>query len=238
MTISHNLVVDYYRTKKDKAYLEAEVTVDDSSSSPERVAEARFEQQQLRRAILQLRGEQQQVVLLRFIEGFRYAEIASSLGKQELADIMLSTAEFQKQATDFNFGGGIRDGTEITPVLKGDEEVEIDGVEKTAAEWYEEAEKYLNEALAAYEAGDYAEAKEKAGLAKDIFDALNNFTGQTIGFWNLEGKPKEVGPPADRGKPEEPGPPEGKGKPEEGSPPATGGDTTPPEITITGVTEG
>lgn len=74
---------------------------------------------------------------------------------------------------------------------------------------------YLEEALAAYEAGDYAEAKEKAELAKDIFDALNNFTGQTIGFWNLEGELEEGGPPADRGKPEEPGPPEGKGKPKE-----------------------
>ena len=83
MTISHNLVVDYYRTKKDKAYLEAEVTVDDSASSPERVAEARFEQQQLRRVILQLPGEQQQVVLLRFIEGFEFKEIASLLGKSE-----------------------------------------------------------------------------------------------------------------------------------------------------------
>ncbi len=83
MTISHNLVVDYYRTKKDKAYLEAEVTANDLASSPEGIAEARYVQQQLRRVILQLPGEQQQVVLLRFIEGFRYAEIAAVLGKSE-----------------------------------------------------------------------------------------------------------------------------------------------------------
>ena len=83
MTISHNLVVDFYRVKKDKLYLEAEVTADDSASSPERIAEALFEQQQLRRVILQLPGEQQQVILLRFIEGFRYAEIAAVLGKSE-----------------------------------------------------------------------------------------------------------------------------------------------------------
>ena len=37
MTVSHNLVVDFYRTKKDKAYLEAEVLANDSASSPERV---------------------------------------------------------------------------------------------------------------------------------------------------------------------------------------------------------
>lgn len=83
MTISHNLVVDFYRTKKNKTYLEANDTVDDSTLSPEQVTEARFEQQQLRRVILQLPGEQQQVVLLRFIEGFEFKEIASLLGKSE-----------------------------------------------------------------------------------------------------------------------------------------------------------
>ena len=83
MTISHNLVVDFYRTKKDKTYLEAEVTTGDSASSPEQVTEARYVQQQLRRAVLQLHGEQQQVVLLRFIEGFEFKEIASLLGKSE-----------------------------------------------------------------------------------------------------------------------------------------------------------
>lgn len=83
MTISHNLVVDFYRTKKDKTYLEVEITADNLASSPERVAEARFEQQQLRRAILQLPGEQQQVILLHLVEGFRHAEIAALLGKSE-----------------------------------------------------------------------------------------------------------------------------------------------------------
>lgn len=83
MTISHNLVVDFYRTKKDKTYLEAEVMADDSASSPEQVTETHFQQQQLRKVILQLPSEQQQVILLRFVEGFRYAEIAALLGKSE-----------------------------------------------------------------------------------------------------------------------------------------------------------
>jgi len=83
MTISHNLVVDFYRTKKDKTYLDAEITADDSASSPERIAEAHFQQQQLRRAILQLRSNEQQVIMMRFIEGFQYAEIAALLGKSE-----------------------------------------------------------------------------------------------------------------------------------------------------------
>jgi len=83
MTISHNLIVDSYRTKKDKVHLEAEVLANDPASSPERSTEASFEQQRLRRAILQLGSDEQQVVILRFIEGFEFAEIASVLKKKE-----------------------------------------------------------------------------------------------------------------------------------------------------------
>jgi len=83
MTISHNLVVDFYRTRKDKTHLEAEVLSDDSAPDPERVAEASFEQQRLQKAILQLGDDEQQVVILRFIEGFEFAEIASLLKKKE-----------------------------------------------------------------------------------------------------------------------------------------------------------
>jgi RNA polymerase sigma factor (sigma-70 family) len=83
MTISHNVVVDFYRTRKDRSYLEAEVLADGPASSPEGAAEASFEQQRLRRAILQLGSDEQQVVILRFIEGFEFAEIASILKKKE-----------------------------------------------------------------------------------------------------------------------------------------------------------
>jgi RNA polymerase sigma-70 factor (ECF subfamily) len=83
MTISHNLVVDSYRTKKGKAYLEAEVLANDSASSPEQAAETILEQQRLRRAILQLGNDEQQVIILRFIEGFEFTEIASVLKKKE-----------------------------------------------------------------------------------------------------------------------------------------------------------
>jgi RNA polymerase sigma factor (sigma-70 family) len=83
MTISHNLVVDFYRTRKDQAYLEADILADDGALNPERAAEAALEQQRLRRAILQLRGDEQQVVILRFMEGFEFAEIASVLKKKE-----------------------------------------------------------------------------------------------------------------------------------------------------------
>ncbi len=83
MTISHNQVIDFYRTRKDKAYIEAEVLADGPASRPEQTTEASFEQQHLRRAILRLGGDEQQVVILRFIEGFEFAEIASVMKKKE-----------------------------------------------------------------------------------------------------------------------------------------------------------
>ena len=83
MRISHNLVIDYYRSKKDITYLDSELVSKDSDANPERLAEEHFKQQQLRKIILQLPDEQQQVILMSFIEGFTYAEIASSLGKKE-----------------------------------------------------------------------------------------------------------------------------------------------------------
>jgi RNA polymerase sigma-70 factor (ECF subfamily) len=83
ITISHNLVVDFHRTKEDRAYLEAEVLASDPASSPEHTAEASLEQQSLRRAILQLGSDEQQVIILRFTEGFEFSEIASLLNKKE-----------------------------------------------------------------------------------------------------------------------------------------------------------
>ena len=83
MTISRNLVIDFYRTRKNQVPLEAEGPVDTRTANPEQVAEAHWEQARLRRAISQLHPDQQQVVVLRFLEGFRNAEIAAATGKSE-----------------------------------------------------------------------------------------------------------------------------------------------------------
>ena len=83
MRISHNMVVDFYRSKKDKDYLDIEIVAKDLDSNPERLAEANLSQRQIRKTILQLPDEQQQVIMMSFIEGFTYTEIASALGKSE-----------------------------------------------------------------------------------------------------------------------------------------------------------
>ncbi len=81
--ISHNLVIDFYRAKKSETYIDFDVVATKPDTEPEHLAEVHFNQQQIRQTILKLHGDQQQVILMRFIEDFSYAEIAASLGKSE-----------------------------------------------------------------------------------------------------------------------------------------------------------
>ena len=84
LRISHNLVIDFYRSKKDTLYLDIDIESTAPDSKPESKIEEQYDQRQLRKVILQLPREQQQVVLMRFIEGFAFAEIAAALGKSEV----------------------------------------------------------------------------------------------------------------------------------------------------------
>jgi len=81
--ISHNLVIDFYRSNKARTYFDFDIVASDPESGPEHLAETHFDQQQIRQAVLELPGDQQQVVLMRFIEGFSYSEIAASISKSE-----------------------------------------------------------------------------------------------------------------------------------------------------------
>jgi len=83
LTIAHNLVIDYYRARKRETSLEASILPPDSATTPQQIAEVRWEQRELERAIMQLRPEQQLVIVLRFIDGFEYSEIAALLRKSE-----------------------------------------------------------------------------------------------------------------------------------------------------------
>jgi len=83
MTISHNLIVDYYRSRKDNRSLDNEAIEIESPSNPEQMAETALDQQQIRKLIARLPDEQQQAILMSFIEGFSYIEVASALGKSE-----------------------------------------------------------------------------------------------------------------------------------------------------------
>ena len=84
-TIAHNVVVSFYRRSRNQQYLEFDVASEQRSMDPENMAEASEEQLAVRRAILRLKPEQQQVVLMRFVEDLSHAEVAAALGKSEAA---------------------------------------------------------------------------------------------------------------------------------------------------------
>ncbi len=81
--IAHNLVIDYYRrqSKRDGPSLD-ERLVAAAESATQRL-DALLVQDQLRAAIQSLTEEQQQVVVLKFVEDLNNAEVAEVLGKTE-----------------------------------------------------------------------------------------------------------------------------------------------------------
>jgi RNA polymerase sigma-70 factor (ECF subfamily) len=81
--ITRNLIIDHYRTRKNLVSLENVECAADSRNSPEAVAESNLERHRLGAAIKKLKGEKQKVILMRFIDGFSYTEIARMLKKSE-----------------------------------------------------------------------------------------------------------------------------------------------------------
>ncbi|MCL5961257.1 MAG: RNA polymerase sigma factor, partial [Chloroflexi bacterium] len=86
LRISHNLVVSHYRKAKERATDGIEgfpELVAGQSTDPESIAISDLAHDALRRAVLKLKPERQQVIILRFIEGFSVAEVADVLGKRK-----------------------------------------------------------------------------------------------------------------------------------------------------------
>jgi RNA polymerase sigma-70 factor (ECF subfamily) len=84
ITIAHNLVVDYYKAhKKQMLRREMEAASDCSETDPGVLTEISLNRALVRKAILQLKGEKQQVIMMRFVDGFSYREIAQALNKSE-----------------------------------------------------------------------------------------------------------------------------------------------------------
>lgn len=82
-TIAHNRVIDYYRKKGRQL----ETTLDDlplstgGAEDPE--MEEMVDRDTVRRLIAHLSGDEQQVLMLRFVEGLDYSDVASALGKSQ-----------------------------------------------------------------------------------------------------------------------------------------------------------
>jgi RNA polymerase sigma-70 factor (ECF subfamily) len=84
-TIAHNAVAGFYRRAKATRDLELDLEPVATArwTDPEAEALAAYDRAVVRRAILRLKPEQQQVVIMRFVEGLPYAEIAAALSKGE-----------------------------------------------------------------------------------------------------------------------------------------------------------
>jgi RNA polymerase sigma-70 factor, ECF subfamily len=81
--LAHNLIVDHYRNRRDPVPLSNLLFTPAETSGPESSLYADAEIAELKAAIRRLTHDQQQVVALRFIEGYSNAEIAQMMNKKE-----------------------------------------------------------------------------------------------------------------------------------------------------------
>jgi RNA polymerase sigma-70 factor (ECF subfamily) len=82
-TIGHNLAWNFYRRRRQTVPLELDVEACAQWSDPEAETLTRYDRAAVRRAILRLKPDQQQVVLMRFVEHIGYPAVAAALGKSE-----------------------------------------------------------------------------------------------------------------------------------------------------------
>jgi RNA polymerase sigma-70 factor (ECF subfamily) len=79
---AHNIIVDYLR--RNPEFLDPlDERVVAEHSDPARIAEVEAERARLRRAISRLTPDQQQVIVLRYVEGFSIQEIARVLDRPD-----------------------------------------------------------------------------------------------------------------------------------------------------------
>lgn len=90
--IAHNLTVDYYRRNKTHqsfAQVDREALLDQEQAGLMQKLIANEEVQELAKALSRLTEEQQQVIILRFIQGLDHTEVARHLNKTDGACRML-----------------------------------------------------------------------------------------------------------------------------------------------------
>lgn len=83
LTIAEHVAIDHLRRRHEVAPLETMLEHPDAEADPAKAVAAILTRDTVRQAILHLRPERRQVIILRFIEGFSISEIASLLGKTE-----------------------------------------------------------------------------------------------------------------------------------------------------------
>lgn len=79
--IAHARTVDYWRRTGRRRELELSDQIAATEEAPESIVDARLEQADLTVALRRLTDLQQQVIILRFVEGMRLTEVAAVMGK-------------------------------------------------------------------------------------------------------------------------------------------------------------
>jgi RNA polymerase sigma-70 factor, ECF subfamily len=81
LRIAHNLTVSYLRSRRDHSELQDGYVDHKRSGNPEEVLEQSSDEKSVREAVMKLRNEQRQVIMLRFVEEMGYQEVAEVIGK-------------------------------------------------------------------------------------------------------------------------------------------------------------
>jgi RNA polymerase sigma-70 factor (ECF subfamily) len=83
--LAHNLVIDYYRTRREAVPITDLLYTPDEPVDPENTLYQSLEAAELRDAIDQLTAEQRQVISFKFMEGYDNSDIAQMMNKKESA---------------------------------------------------------------------------------------------------------------------------------------------------------
>ncbi len=82
IVVARNAVTDYFRSRKNIRLLD-DTNEPGGGTDPAASVENAFGRDEVREAIVRLRGDMRTVVVMRFIDGFSYEEIGRALGKTE-----------------------------------------------------------------------------------------------------------------------------------------------------------
>jgi RNA polymerase sigma-70 factor (ECF subfamily) len=83
--IARNLVIDFYRTKKQTTELNENILIEDSSSEVDNRLFVSFVGKEISKAFNFLTSEQKEVIILRFVQDLSYREIAKIMDKNQPA---------------------------------------------------------------------------------------------------------------------------------------------------------
>ncbi len=81
LRIAHNLTISYLRSRRDHSELDEGFVDQKRYGNPEESLAQANDERSVRDAVLRLRDEQRQVIMLRFVEELDYTEVAAMIGK-------------------------------------------------------------------------------------------------------------------------------------------------------------